>query len=155
MSSPGSPLSPDGPRGSRLAAAALWILAALLLAPLLARSGAAAADGVGPGPTASPGPIRHVLLLAIAASTPPPKLREIEASMSALGRPGGEIIAGEWGRDLTEGARTHGYTHAFVLTFRDTAAIGRYRDSAAHRAFVELTAPFLSKPPLVMDYRAD
>jgi hypothetical protein len=130
----------------------LWTLAALPAGALPAPAESPVAEA---GPTSSAGQLRHVLLLAIAPSTPPVKLREIEASMAALARPSGDVLAGEWGRDVTGGARTQGYTHVLAQTFRDAAAIDRYRDAPAHRAFVALTTPFLTKPPLVLDYRAD
>jgi hypothetical protein len=148
----------DGPRRPA-ATVRRGLLGAAVAASLACALPAAAADresdAAASEPAAEPGNVRHVLLLAIAPSTPPVKLQEIEAAMEALGTPAGEIVAGEWGRDSTGGARTQGYTHALVLTFRDAAAIDRYRESPAHRAFVELTTPFLAKPPLVMDYRAD
>lgn len=147
----------DGTRGFGRAARRGLAAAAVAAALAGALSGFAADSPQkgSPGASAPAGRIRHVLLLAIGPSTPPVKLREIEASMDALGKPAGEVVAGEWGRDSTGGARTQGYTHAFVLTFRDAAAIERYRESPPHRAFVELATPFLAKPPLVMDYRVD
>lgn len=98
--------------------------------------------------------IRHLLLLAIAPDTPAAKLREIEAAMTALAARATGVLSGEWGRDLNDGARTQGFTHAFLLRFRELADVERYRADPAHRAFVELTTPHLAKPPLVLDYRA-
>lgn len=63
-----------------------------------------------------------------------------------------DVVAGEWGRDTTAGARTQGYTHTFVVSFRGAAAIERYRSHPAHVALVELATPHLAKPPLVIDY---
>jgi hypothetical protein len=119
-------------------------------APALAGAPAAHAS-----PPSREGAVRHVVLLAIAPATPAAERREIEEAMGRVASPGGDVTAAEWGRDLTEGARTQGYTHALVLTFRDVPAIERYRASAAHRAFVELATPHLVKPPLVLDYRVD
>jgi hypothetical protein len=114
---------------------------------------AGATSSATPAPSAARAKlVRHVLLLAIAPATPPDRLAAIEAAMTKLPSQVPDVVAGESGRDVTGGARTQGYTHAFVLTFRDAAAIERYRSHPAHEAFVELTRPHLVKPPLVLDY---
>jgi hypothetical protein len=126
----------------------------LTLAAMGTTHAAPSAAGAEPSP-ASGELVRHVLLLAVASSTPPDRLAAIEAAMEKLSSEVPDVVAGEWGRDLTGGARTQGYTHAFVVTFRDGAAIERYRSHPAHAAFVELTTPHLAKPPLVLDYLVD
>jgi hypothetical protein len=152
---PRPPSSCDG--SSRCRARLLsFALASALLLLTPAAVGATLAAPSAAAPSPAPGKlVRHVLLLAIASATPPDRLAAIEAAMEKLPSEVPDVVAGEWGRDLTAGARTQGYTHAFVVTFRDGAAIARYRSHPAHQAFVELTTPHLAKPPLVLDYVVD
>lgn len=131
--------------GAARAALVLLIPVAVAVAPIRAQGVEATRDAS----------IRHLVLLAIAPETAPAKLREIEAALNEILTRARGVLAGEWGRDLSEGARTQGYTHVLLLQFRDENAIEAYRADPAHQALVELTSSHLVKPPLVLDYRRE
>jgi hypothetical protein len=64
-----------------------------------------------------------------------------------------EIIDFEWGDNVSPEGKAEGYTHCFLVTFRDAAGRDAYLPHPAHQAFVKLWRPHLEKV-LVLDYWA-
>jgi len=95
--------------------------------------------------------IRHLVLLRFAPETPDTERRGIEAAFAALPTQIDGITAFEWGTNVSPEGLAKGFTHAFVLTFADTAARDAYLPHPAHLAFVARLRPCLADV-LVLDF---
>ncbi len=99
------------------------------------------------------GKVRHVVLYAYKPEVTPEKQAEIAERSRELVNQIPLIEELEWGPDLSEGARSQGYTHCLLMTFATPEAVKEYVAHPAHEAFLELAKPHLAKL-LVVDYIA-
>ncbi|MBI1319941.1 MAG: Dabb family protein [Candidatus Hydrogenedens sp.] len=99
------------------------------------------------------GKVRHVVLYAYKDDVTPEQQAEIAEQSRKLIDQIPLIEDLEWGTDLTEGARSQGYTHCLIFTFATPEAVKEYVARPAHQAFFELAKPHLGKL-LVVDYVA-
>ena len=97
--------------------------------------------------------LRHVVLFQWKEGTPPETTRVIEEGFRALPKGIAEIADFEWGTDVSPEGLSQGFTHCFLVTFRDAKARDAYLPHPAHQAFVALLKPHLEKA-LVLDYVA-
>lgn len=99
----------------------------------------------------SPPVLRHVVLFKFKDETSNEQVRQIEKAFCALPDKIDAISDFEWGTDVSVENRQDGFTHCFVVTFRDEAARAKYLPHRAHKAFGKLLGPHLDKV-LVIDY---
>ena len=78
---------------------------------------------------------------------------EIEKAFMALKGKISLIQEVEWGLNVSPEGLNDGYTHCFLVTFKQKADLERYLPHPAHRAFVDILKPQLDKV-LVVDYLA-
>lgn len=95
--------------------------------------------------------LRHVVLFGFTPATTPDQVRAIEEAFAALPAQIPEIIDFEWGTDVSVENAARGYTHCFLVTFRDEAGRATYLPHLAHQRFVELVGPHIAQV-LVLDY---
>ena len=95
--------------------------------------------------------VRHVVLFKLKAGTTPEQLREIEQGFCALSRKVDGICGFEWGTNIGKEERAQGFTHCFVVTFKDEASLEAYGPHPAHEEYKALLGPHLDKL-LVIDY---
>lgn len=95
--------------------------------------------------------LRHVVLFGFTPETTPDEVHAIEAAFAALPAQIAEIIDFEWGTDVSVENAARGYTHCFLVTFRDAAGRDRYLPHPAHQRFVEMARPHFAQV-LVIDY---
>jgi hypothetical protein len=95
--------------------------------------------------------LRHVVLFSFTPETTPDQVRAIEEAFASLPAQIPEIIAFEWGVDVSVENAARGYTHCFLVTFRNEAGRAIYLPHPAHQRFVELVGPHLAQV-LVLDY---
>lgn len=95
--------------------------------------------------------VRHVVLFKFKDDAPPDRIREIEQKFRALKDQIPEIQAFEWGTNMSPENRAEGFTHCFVLSFRNAAARDAYLPHPAHKAFGAQLRPILDKV-LVVDF---
>jgi quinol monooxygenase YgiN len=98
-------------------------------------------------------PLRHVVLFRFKAEATPEQVREIVEAFGQLPKKIDGVTAFEWGTDVSPEGRSEGFTHCFVVTFKDAAARDKYLPHPAHQEFVALLLPRLDKV-LVVDYFA-
>lgn len=98
-----------------------------------------------------PGQVRHVVLFKFKDDAPPDQVRAIEAKFRDLKNQIPEILAFEWGTNMSPENKAEGFTHCFVLTFRNAAARDAYLPHPAHKAFGAQLRPYLDKV-LVIDF---
>ncbi len=99
------------------------------------------------------GHLRHVVLFAFKSDTTPQQIASVESAALALKDQISEILAYEWGTDVSTENRAHGFTHCVFITFADAAARDIYLPHPAHKSFIEVAMPFL-EDVLVLDYIA-
>ena len=97
------------------------------------------------------GQLRHVVLFKFKPGTPPEKVREIEQGFGRLPDRIPQIVGYEWGTNISPEGHDKGYTHAFLVTFADTAGRDAYLPHPAHKEFVDLLLPHLEEAH-VIDY---
>lgn len=110
-------------------------------------------SGAGAGEAQPPAqaPLRHVVLFKFKPEATPQQIQEIVQAFQALPQKIEGITGFEWGTDVSPEGLSEGYTHCFVVTFRDAQARDAYLPHPAHQEFVALLRPRLEKV-LVVDY---
>lgn len=99
------------------------------------------------------GHFRHVVCFKFKDGTPDSEIKEIEKEFAALKGKIDGIIDFEWGATENIEPLNDGFTHCFVVTFKDKKGLEGYLPHADHLAFVSLLKPKLDKV-FVFDYTA-
>ena len=99
------------------------------------------------------GNLRHVVLFKFKEGTTPEKIAEIEKAFAALPAKIPAIIDFEWGTNNSPEGHDQGYTHCFLVTFKDAAGREVYLPHPAHKEFVALAGPHFDAVHVV-DYIA-
>lgn len=81
------------------------------------------------------------------------QVKEIEKAFAALPAKIDTITSYEWGTSESVEGLNDGFTHCFLVTFKDKAGLEDYIPHEAHKAFVAKLKPILEKA-LVFDYTA-
>jgi len=95
--------------------------------------------------------LRHVVLFKFKEGTTGEQLDKITSAFAALREKIDTIQDFEWGTDVGVENLANGFTHCFLVTFRDAAGRDAYLPHKAHQEFVTLVKPSLDKV-LVVDY---
>jgi len=98
-------------------------------------------------------PLRHVVLFKFKSDATKEQIQEIVAGFQALPKKIDGITAFEYGTDVSPEGLADGFTHCFVVTFKDSRSRDVYLPHAAHKEFVALALPKVEKV-LVVDYFA-
>lgn len=107
------------------------------------------ADCCGGG--SSRGVVRHVVLFKFKDAATPDQVKAVEEKFRALKSRIPQIQDLEWGTNVSPENHAQGFTHCFLLTFRDAAARDAYLPHPAHKEFGASLGPVLDKV-LVVDY---
>ena len=99
------------------------------------------------------GKLRHVVLFQFKSDTAPEKVKQIEDAFRQLPSKIPTVVDFEWGTDNSPEGLADGFTHCFLVTFKDEAGREVYLPHPAHKEFVGLLKPHLEKV-LVIDYFA-
>ncbi len=98
--------------------------------------------------------LRHVVLFKFRDGISTEKVKEIENAFCALPDKIDAIYEFEWGTDVSVEGKTQGFTHCFLVTFRNEADRDTYLPHPAHEEFRAIMRPHLEKG-LVIDYWAE
>ena len=94
--------------------------------------------------------IEHVVLFKLKADAPESDKRDMLSRLLALRNTIPGIVHASAGANFS--ARAQGYTHGFVVRFRDRAALEAYLPHPAHQAVVEHHVRPISEGVLALDY---
>ena len=130
-----------------------WVASMMLAGALLAGGCSTCCGGGRKAGTEETGMMRHVVLFGWKAGTPPDTVKAIEQRFAALPAAIPQIAGFEWGTDVSPEKLAQGFTHCFLVTFKDAAARDAYLPHPAHKEFVDFMRPHLDKV-LVIDYVA-
>lgn len=116
----------------------------LLLLPLLLMSSTlSAADGA----------YRHVVFFKFKDDASANKVAAIEQAFVELSKKVPTVTGFEWGTNVSPEGLNYGFTHCFLVTFKDKAGLEVYLPHPEHEKFVAQLKPLLDKA-CVVDYVA-
>ena len=95
--------------------------------------------------------LRHVVLFNFKPDVTKAQVQEVVDAFAALPKKIETIAAFEWGTDVSVEMKADGFTHCFVVSFKDAKARDEYLPHAAHGEFVKLVGPRIEKV-LVFDF---
>lgn len=98
------------------------------------------------------GLLRHIVLFKFKDDVTKEQVQEVVDAFSALPEKIDTIVAFECGTDVSVEGKAAGFTHGFVVSFRDEAGRAAYLPHAAHQEFVKLVGPRVDKV-LVFDFK--
>lgn len=99
------------------------------------------------------GVYRHVVVFKFKETTTDEQINQIVEGFGKLQNDIKEISAFEHGTNVSPEGLDQGFTHVFLVTFKDKAGLDVYLPHPAHKAFVEKLLPLLEQP-FVVDYVA-
>jgi Stress responsive A/B Barrel Domain len=100
---------------------------------------------------AADGPVYHIVHFKFKKEATPEQIKKVETEFAALKAKIGEIQSMEWGTDSSPEKLSDGFTHCWVITFKNEKARDAYLVHPDHTAFVKIVGPVLEKP-LVVDF---
>lgn len=95
--------------------------------------------------------LRHVVLFKFKEDVTAAQIDEVAFEFAKLPSKIEAIVEFEWGTDVSVEGKSKGFTHAFVVGFRDAAGRDEYLPHEAHQDFVKLVGPRLDDV-LVFDF---
>lgn len=96
-------------------------------------------------------PIRHVVHFKFKKEATPEQIKTITDGFAALKGKISEVEAIEWGTNASPEGLDKGFTHCWIVSFKNAAGRDAYLVHPAHKAFVELLMPSLDEA-LVVDF---
>jgi hypothetical protein len=100
---------------------------------------------------AADGPVYHVVHFKFKADATAEQIKKVETEFAALKGKIKEVESMVWGTDSSPEKLGDGFTHCWVITFKDEKARDAYLVHPDHAAFVKVVGPVLEKP-LVVDF---
>ncbi|MCC5928277.1 MAG: Dabb family protein [Cyclobacteriaceae bacterium] len=95
--------------------------------------------------------LRHVVLFKFKDESSPEDIKKVEDAFRGLATKIEAIYDFEWGTNNSPEGLEDGFTHCFLVTFKDEEGRAEYLPHPDHEAFVDILRPHLDKV-LVVDY---
>ncbi len=95
--------------------------------------------------------LRHVVCFKFTEEATPDQIRQVEEEFALLPSRIESIVDFEWGINNSPEDHAKGFTHCFVVTFRDDEGRSAYLPHEAHQAFVQIVGPIIDDV-FVIDY---
>jgi heme-degrading monooxygenase HmoA len=95
--------------------------------------------------------LRHVVLYKFKAEASPQQIQEVVDAFSALPKKIDSVVGFERGTNVSEENKSEGFTHCFVVTFRNTDGRAAYLKHPAHDEYVKVVKDRREKV-IVFDY---
>jgi hypothetical protein len=96
---------------------------------------------------------RHLVLFSFKEDASPEAIAKVEKAFAALPGKIDTITDFEWGTNVSPEGKAKGFTHCFMVTFKDKAGLEVYIPHEAHQKFVAGLKDVI-KDVLVIDYVA-
>ena len=125
----------------------LFSLLAMTTLPHFVPSSAVAAD-------APSKVLRHVVMYKFKDTTTPEQVQQVVDAFAGLPKKIDAIIGFERGTNVSPEGKSEGFTHVFVVTFKDEAGRDAYLKHPAHDAYVQVVKDKRDKV-VVFDYWAE
>jgi hypothetical protein len=98
--------------------------------------------------------LRHVVMYKFKDDLPAAKVQEVIDAFAGLPKKVNTIIGFEHGTNVSQEGKSEGFTHAFVVTFKNEADLAAYLVHPAHDEYVKVVRDRREKV-IVFDYWAD
>jgi Stress responsive A/B Barrel Domain len=98
--------------------------------------------------------LRHIVMYKFKDDVTPAQLQEVVDTFGGLPKKINTIIGYEAGTNVSTEGKSEGFTHVFVVTFKNEADLAAYLVHPAHEAYVKVVRDRREKV-LVLDYWAD
>jgi len=98
--------------------------------------------------------LRHVVMYKFKDDATPAQVKEVVDAFAALPKKVDTIIGFEHGANVSKEGKSEGFTHVFVVTFKNEADLAAYLVHPAHEAYVKVVRDKREKV-VVFDYWAD
>ncbi len=98
--------------------------------------------------------LRHVVMYKFKDSATPQQVQEVVAAFAGLPAKIDAIVGFEHGTNVSKEGKSEGFTHVFVVSFRDEAGREAYLKHPAHDAYVQVVKDKREKV-VVFDYWAE
>ncbi len=95
--------------------------------------------------------LRHVVLFKFKADLTKEQIKEVTDAFAELPKKIDAIDSFEWGTNNSPEMLAQGYTHCFLVTFRDEKGRETYLPHTEHKKFVDMALPRIESA-LVVDY---
>jgi hypothetical protein len=102
---------------------------------------------------AADGPVFHIVHFKFKADAKPEDVKKVEEGFAALKGKIKEVESIDWGTNSSPEGLNDGFTHCWVVKFKDEKARDAYLVHPEHKAFVAVLKPVLEKP-FVVDFVA-
>jgi hypothetical protein len=100
---------------------------------------------------AAEGPVFHVVHFKFKADAKPEDIKKVETEFAALKGKIKEVESIDWGTNSSPEGLNDGFTHCWIVKFKDEKARDAYLVHPEHKAFVSVLKPVLEKP-FVVDF---
>lgn len=97
--------------------------------------------------------VKHIAFFKFKPDRTPADIAEVFRLIEDLPRQIPGILSLSWGPNISPEGLDQGYTHSFVMTFRDAAARDAYLPHPVHQAAVQKVVPQLESV-IVCDHEA-
>lgn len=98
--------------------------------------------------------LRHVVMYTFKDATTPEQVQQVVAAFAGLPKKIDAVIGYEAGTNVSQEGKSEGFTHVFVVTFKDEAGRDAYLKHPAHDAYVQVVKDKREKV-VVFDYWAE
>jgi hypothetical protein len=99
------------------------------------------------------GPLRHVVLVKFKEDATKEQVAEVVRAFGAMQHKIDAIAGFEWGTDVSVENLAQGFTHCFIVTFKDAKARDEYLPHPVHEEFKKVAIPRIDKV-LVVDFHS-
>ena len=104
--------------------------------------------------TAAEKVLRHVVMYKFKDDMTPAQVQEVINAFAGLSKKVDSIIGFEHGTNVSKEGKSEGFTHVFVVTFKNEADLAAYLVHPAHDAYVKVVRDRREKV-IVFDFWAD
>jgi hypothetical protein len=106
------------------------VLSALVVSALITNAGAA-------------DKLQHVVCFKFKSTAIPQDLKKVEQAFRDLKGKIPQIVALEWGTNVSKEKKDKGFTHCFILSFKSEQDLDAYIVHPEHKAFGKIVGPLL------------
>ena len=95
--------------------------------------------------------LQHVVCFKFKTTATAQDIKQVEEAFQALKQKIPQVVALEWGTNISKEKRDKGFTHCFVLSFKSEKDRDAYIEHPEHKAFGKIVGPVLDDV-FVMDF---
>ena len=87
--------------------------------------------------------LQHVVCFKFKTTATAQDIKQVEEAFQALKQKIPQVVALEWGTNISKEKRDKGFTHCFVLSFKSEKDRDAYIEHPEHKAFGKIVGPVL------------